>query len=128
MALNLRLHRTLAWWVLAVMLLGALTPTVSRARAAMQDLRGVSWMEVCTPQGLQRVAAQDDGDHPPPATAVLDHCPLCVLSGDRLAPPTRPLVWWGLPQGPPAAAFYASPLCLTPRTWAVQSRAPPALS
>lgn len=127
MVLNLPLRRTLAWWLLAVMLLGALAPTVSRARAALQDPRGVSWMEVCTPQGMQRVAAQDER-HTPPATVVVDHCPLCVLSGDRLAPPTRPFVWLGLPQGPPAASFFESPLRLTPRIWAVQSRAPPALS
>ena len=75
MLLNLRLRHTLAWWLLAVMLLGALAPTVSRGRAAMQDPRGVSWMEVCTPQGMQRVAAQDER-HTPPAQVAEDHCPL----------------------------------------------------
>lgn len=127
MVLNLRLRRTLAWWLMAVMLLGALAPTVSRARAAAQDPRGLSWLEVCTPQGLQRVAAQDDGSAPP-AAVMVDHCPLCVLSGDRLAPPACAYVWSGLPQGPPTSAFFESDLRLTPRTWAVQSRAPPTLS
>lgn len=127
MVLNLRLRRKLAWWLLAVMLLGALAPTVSRARAAVQDPRGVNWMEVCTPQGMQQVAAQDVG-HAPASAVVVDHCPLCVLSSDRLTPPSPAFVWIGLPQGPPAPACFESPLHLTPRTWAVQSRAPPTLS
>ena len=124
MGMNLRLRHTLAWWLLAVMLLGALAPTVSRARAAAQGASGVTWMEVCTTQGMTQVAVQDDST-PQPATVVVDHCPLCVLGLDRLAPPPRPLVWLGLPQGPPPTFVFATPLTLASRPWAVQSRAPP---
>lgn len=125
MALNLRLRHTLAWWLLAVMLMGALAPTVSRARAAAQGTAGVTWMEVCTPQGMTQVAAQQDNSTLP-VTVVVDHCTLCVLGLDRLAPPPQPLVWLGLPQGPPPTFLIATPLPLASRPWAVQSRAPPA--
>ena len=124
MGMNLRLRHTLAWWLLAVMLLGALAPTVSRARAAAHGTAGVTWMEVCTSQGMTQVAVQYD-NRTPPATVVVDHCPLCVLGLDRLAPPPQPLVWLGLPQGPPPTSLFASPLTLASRPWAVQSRAPP---
>ena len=127
MLLTPRLQRWLAWWLLAVTLLGALAPTVSRARAAAQGQACVTWMEVCTSQGMQQVAVGDSQD-PAPATVVVDHCPLCVLSLDRLAPPAAPFVWQGLPQAPPVFAFVHHPLELTARPWAVQSRAPPAHS
>ena len=125
MLLTSRLQRWLAWWLLAVTLLGALAPTVSRARAAAQGQTGVTWMEVCTTQGMQRVAV-DEPDAPVPPPVVVDHCPLCVLGLDRLAPPPQPLVWLGLPQGPPPTFVFATPLTLASRPWAVQSRAPPA--
>lgn len=127
MLLNLRLQRSLAWWLLAVMLLGALAPTVSRARAAAQGQAGVTWMEVCTSQGMQQVAI-GDSQNPAPTTVVVDHCPLCVLTLDRLAPPAAPFVWQGLPQAPPVFAFIHLSLELTSRHWTVQSRAPPAHS
>lgn len=125
MVLNFRHRRTLAWWLLAVMLLGALAPTVSRARAAAQGAASVTWMEVCTPQGMTQVAAQEDNSTPP-VTVVVDYCPLCVQGQDRLAPPPQPLVWLGLPQGPPPPSLFATSLTLASRPWAVQSRAPPA--
>ena len=127
MLLTSRLQRWLAWWLLAVTLLGALAPTVSRARAAAQGQTGVTWMEVCTTQGMQRVAV-DEPDAPVPTTVVVDHCPLCVLTLDRLAPPAAPFVWQGLPQAPPVFAFIHLSLELTARHWTVQSRAPPAHS
>lgn len=124
MVFNFRLRRTLAWWMLAVMLLGALTPTVSRARAAVNGATSVTWMEVCTAQGMTQVAALED-DGAPTTAVVVDHCPLCVLGLDRLAPPPEPLVWLGLPQGPPPSSHLTAPRALASRPWAVQSRAPP---
>ena len=125
MGMNLRLRHTLAWWLLAVMLLGALAPTVSRARAAAHGTAGVTWMEVCTSQGTTQVAVQDDS-RSAPDTVVVDHCLLCVLGMDRLAPPPHPFVWQGLPQGPPQHPLSALSFILTDRPWSVQSRAPPA--
>lgn len=127
MLLTSRLQRWLAWWLLAVTLLGALAPTVSRARAAAQGQTGVTWMEVCTTQGMQRVAV-DEPYAPAPPTVVVDHCPLCVLSLDRQAPPVDPFVWQGLSQAPPVFDRVHASTPLTTRPWAVQSRAPPVRS
>lgn len=44
--------RRLALLLLAVMLLGALAPTLSRAQAWAQD-RNTTWVEVCTTEGMQ---------------------------------------------------------------------------
>ena len=127
MVLTLRLRRTLAWWLLAVMLMGALAPTVSRARAAELGTAAVTWMEVCTNQGMQKVAVQGQ-DQSTPDHVVVDHCPLCVLMADRLAPPPQPFVWQGLPQAPPVFWTGAVSFTLADRPWAVQSRAPPLFS
>lgn len=127
MLLNLRLQRWLAWWLLAVTLLGALAPTVSRARAAALGQAGLTWMEVCTTQGMKQVAVSDSQD-PAPIKVIVDHCPLCVLSLDRLAPPVDPFAWQGLPQGPPDFSLAYTSLELTTRPWSVQSRAPPTFS
>jgi hypothetical protein len=127
MVLNLRLRRALAWWLLAVMLMGALAPTVSRARAAAQGATAVTWMEVCTNQGMQKVAVSGQ-DQSAPDHVVVDHCPLCVLMADRLAPPPQPFVWQGLPQASLVFSVFAHAFTLTSRPWAVQSRAPPVFS
>ncbi len=84
-------------------------------------------MEVSTTRGMQQVAMGDSQD-PAPATAVVDHCPLCVLWLDRLAAPVEPFVWQELPQAQPVFDLAQTPLPLTPRHWAVQSRAPAVLS
>ena len=123
--LALRLQILLARWLLAVMLLGALAPTVSRALAASQGQRGVSWMEVCTGQGMQKVAVPDSKEAPDKNTVVVDHCPLCVLTLDRLAPPTQAFVWQALPRAPPEQAARVLPFVAHARPWTALSRAPP---
>lgn len=76
-----------------VMMLSALAPTVSRALAANGQ---VSWMEICSGDGVQWVLADDAApDQPTPADSTsIDHCPLCVLIADKLAPAltTAPVV------------------------------------
>ena len=123
--------RRLSLLVLCVMLLGALAPTVSRARAWVQGSQ-VSWVEVCTSAGTGRVAVDSSADGPVapalPGMGMLDHCALCVLASDRMAPPTNPFVWKGLPQAPPLLAPVSFSFWLTTLHWAVQSRAPPALT
>lgn len=118
--------RRLSLLVLCVMLLGALAPTVSRARASSQGSQ-VSWMDICTTVGTPGTAAHAPvGDTSQPDMAVVDHCPLCVLSSDRMAPPSPPFEWHALPQAPPALAVAA--LTFTPFAlhWVMPSRAPPA--
>ncbi|HOB66313.1 MAG TPA: DUF2946 family protein [Ottowia sp.] len=85
------------WLALLVLLLATLAPTVSRTLAAAG---GGGWAQVCTPEGVRWVALSDAdaresgvADSQTPASPSLDHCPLCVLMGDRLAPPSPPWVW-----------------------------------
>lgn len=81
-------RRTRLHWVALlcsiVMMLTALAPTVSRALAANGQ---ISWMEICTGDGVQWVLADGAApDQPAPDSRSVDHCPLCVLVADKLAP------------------------------------------
>ena len=73
-----------AWIALVAMLAFALVPTVSRAMVF--GIGSSGWAEICTPQGMKRVAVADDDGAPAPAGAHLDHCALCGLSTDGAAP------------------------------------------
>lgn len=95
-----RAFRLTLWLAVAVSLLGALAPTVSRALAAPG--RTALAIEVCTSEGPRwlsatsaeaAVAAADpdflrtvspDGRD---AVPTLDHCPFCLLVAERLGPP-----------------------------------------
>jgi hypothetical protein len=122
--------RKLSLMVLCVMLLGALAPTVSRARAWSQGAQ-INWTEVCTTDGARQLAAdQTSGEDrtPAPAMGMLDHCALCVLATDRMAPPVSLWVWQGLPQAPPEPVAARTVFIQTVPHWTVHSRAPPDLS
>jgi hypothetical protein len=122
--------RKLSLLVLCVMLLGALAPTVSRARAWSQGAQ-INWTEVCTTDGARQVVVDQvpgEDRSPAPAMGMLDHCALCVLATDRMAPPVTPWVWQGLPQAPPKLADAHILFIQTVRHWTVHSRAPPDLS
>jgi hypothetical protein len=121
--------RKLSLLVLCVMLLGALAPTVSRARAWSQGSQ-INWTEVCTTAGARPVAVDQvpgEDSTPAPAMGMLDHCALCVLATDRMAPPVSPRVWQGLPQAPPVPVAARTVFLQTVLHWTVHSRAPPAL-
>lgn len=120
--------RRLSLLVLCVMLLGALAPTVSRARAWSQGMSAV-WVEVCTTDGARQVALDSTTDDAPahaPGMSSIDHCALCVLSSDRMAPPSSAFAWQALPQAPPVLGRAVVSISLTVLHWAVRSRAPPA--
>lgn len=122
--------RRLSLWLLCAMLLAALAPTVSRARAWSQG-GAVPWMAVCTTEGAQQTALNQQGDTPRdersvPGAAMLDHCALCVLASDRMAPPPNPLSWQALPQAPPLLAQLHQHIPQAVPHWTVHSRAPPA--
>ena len=122
--------RKLSLLVLCVMLLGALAPTVSRARAWHQGAQ-INWTEVCTTDGARQVAVDQvpgEDRSPAPAMGMLDHCALCVLATDRMAPPVTPWIWQGLPQAPPKLAEAEIVFIQTVPHWTVHSRAPPDLS
>lgn len=118
--------RRLALLVLAVMLLGALAPTVSRAQAWTQG-QHPAWMAVCTAEGMQPAStSHGPADAPGPDMNTLDHCGLCVLSAERLVPPTRYALWQGQPHAPPRLARVPSFHPEFVRPWAFHARAPPA--
>ena len=85
------------WLAVAVMLLGALAPTVSRALASRAGA-APSAIEVCTSDGPRwlDVASATPSDptnsgttapEGPGVVPSLDHCPFCLLVAERLGPP-----------------------------------------
>ncbi|MBP6764886.1 MAG: DUF2946 domain-containing protein [Rubrivivax sp.] len=97
------------WFALVAMLALALAPTVSRALALAQG-GGSAWAEVCTPQGMVRVAL-DDAPRGTPAPAhaggMLDHCPFCGLAGQAA----------GMPPAPPVLPPVQAEQSLVPPLW-----------
>lgn len=123
-----RLHlRAVTWLALVAVLALALMPAVSHALAfARGDT--TAWAEVCTTQGLQRVAL--DAPDGAPATTVQqpEHCPFCKLGSDEVgAPPSAASgLAEPLPPGPLLPSRFG-PAPRTPFAWsAAQPRAPPA--
>lgn len=131
-------RRLLVWftWLAATVIgMAALAPVVSRTLANTQRASG--WVEVCTAHGTQWVQLANAGhasqpaDQPAghdPAGLHMDHCPLCVLMGDRLAPPPAlavvPVLSPATQAEPVEPALHVAPL---PVVWAAPPRGPPAL-
>ena len=90
--------RPCTWLAILATLALALLPLISHARAPVGQ---PGWAEVCTPQGLQRVARVDAvGD--PPATPVgaaghFEHCPYCAPGVAIPGPPGAPVSMPPLP-------------------------------
>lgn len=89
--------RLWARWLLALMLLATLAPTVSRAMAVERGASG--WVELCTSTGTRWVqmdndAAPTNGASTQGDSHVLDACGYCVLASERFAPllPSLPAV------------------------------------
>jgi len=118
-------HRWLARLALAVLLLAALAPTVSRA--LLRAGQAVVWMEVCTASGPQRIALTSDSK-PAPATPLLDACPLCVLGCDRWGPPVVAGLFHASAHTPPAPDVAAPVSVRVAPLWAAQPRGPPTRS
>ncbi len=126
--------RALTPWVLALMLLVALAPAVSRAMGVAGLAPGAGppsgaafagWVEVCGPGGVRWVVLDPSAAHggpggpdtPAPAggpVADLAHCALCGLGLDRVLPPHG-----HAPQAPePVALPFAPPHPVpAPRPW-----------
>ena len=123
--------RRFVWLALAAMLATAALPTVARVLASSQNDAAV-WAEICTLQGMQRVAVDGTpaGDTAPAAGG--DHqqdCPYCRLSSTLAGLPPPPLTLALLPAGgtPVPPLFLHAPRTLF--AWAsAQPRAPPSLS
>lgn len=137
---RLRAMRLILQLTLAVMLLGALAPTVSRALAAGRHgpvpgadicsisspvLPGLTSPAATSPAGPAVADTQADGHAPVP---VLDHCPFCLLVAQRLGPPPASSVHFfnadsGLAQPDAQASFFQT---FTFRS--TPARGPPAVS
>ena len=97
-------HRLVLWLALLLALFGALAPTVSHA---LNWARGgnAGLMEVCTSNGPRWMALgsvqadttlpgaanslEADGSGDPASAVVFVHCPFCLLSAERAAPPPQ---------------------------------------
>ena len=125
---EIRHHRLLtAWIALVAMLAFALVPTVSRAMAF--GIGSSSWAEICTPQGMKRVAVADGDEAPAQAGAHLDHCALCGLSTDGAAPLPAARAPLRLPVGSAAVPQAFLQAAHTLPAWRrAQARAPPVLT
>jgi hypothetical protein len=129
---SLRARRLAAWFAMLAISLAALVPTVSRA-LAWGSASPVSWTEVCTASGLQWInlaatAAPDAGDTGqslPARGATLDHCPLCLLTADRLGPPSSPPSPFWVRGDPVAPAIGSTQVFRSLAPLAAPARGPP---
>lgn len=130
-ALRRHLHAS-TWLALVAVLAMALLPTLSHALAFSQGDQRV-WAEICTPQGMKRVAvdstAGEAATATDPATSAaghLEHCPYCTLSAPAV----------GLPPAPHAVPVFSAAAEHLPPSWrhaprtlwawgSAQPRAPP---
>lgn len=85
-----RIRPQLAWFSrLALGLLLALAVLPSLSRALADQTAPGPWAEYCSSVGTQRWAATalTEDSVPAPASAHIDHCPLCGNASGPLAPP-----------------------------------------
>jgi len=92
--MSVTLRRTLplrpwaVWLAVLIAVFGALAPTVSHALVLARG--GASLIvEICTTTGTQWVIASAAADSPEEQKSAmsLDHCPFCLHTADRVAPP-----------------------------------------
>lgn len=77
MRLDVWLHRRLVRLVLCVVIFGAFAPSISKLLAASQ---GGAWIEVCSAQGIKRVAVDFGEKEDTEVPAMADnHCGYCLL-------------------------------------------------
>ncbi|CAD5370261.1 conserved hypothetical protein [Rubrivivax sp. A210] len=106
------------------MLVLALVPTISRAMASQQG--PMSWVEICTPQGMQLVAIADGEESQAHTSGHLDHCALCGLSADAGPPPVAAPRPPQLPGGTEVPRLFLQAPYTLPAWRSAQPRAPPA--
>ena len=116
------------WWAVLLAVWFATAPTLSHGLAFAS---GDSGFEICTVQGAKRIApagpASGDSSNGQESTASPAHCPFCLHTADRLAPPPAHFAYLLMATGPQQemavwqAFFYAD----HPRFWN-PPRGPPA--
>jgi hypothetical protein len=88
------LHRTplrrpwAVWLAVLIAVFSALAPTVSHALVLARG-GAVPMVKICTSRGAQWVIANTPVDSPDGQESLksLDHCPFCLHTTDRVAPP-----------------------------------------
>ena len=117
------LHRLPAWFAIAILLLGALAPSIS---AAVSHARGdTTWQEICRSSASPR---ESDTQTDALDMLMAGHCAMCHLHAQDLAlPPTLPPMplRQGLSFAMPERVYSAS---VTAFAWrAAPARAPPSI-
>jgi len=134
------------WLALCVAVLGALAPPLSHALHATRG-QSSQWVEICTSNGPRWMALGQSVDtrtgtvatdasplsgsqsSVPDTPAMLEHCPFCLLSFDRLAPLPNTEVHFFTAPGkavlPPAQSTFCVVATFSPLP---PSRGPPAIS
>lgn len=101
MALNPRIHlqhRTWAvWLVVLIAVFAALAPTLSHGLALARSSAGME-ADLCVSAGVSHPSP--DAPEGPQSAVPLVHCPLCLLTSDRMVPPPLP---WGMALRVPGA-------------------------
>lgn len=115
--------------LLALLLLSALAPAISRALDHGKPLTERGWVEVCSAHGLSWVRADDSGNRTEPADGDvlkhLDSCAYCALATDRGTPPPS-FDGWGLaPPAPPPCPPWVGHTCPTVPNHTPLARGPP---
>jgi hypothetical protein len=116
--------RACAWTALVDFGWMALAPVLAQATPAP----AAGWAEVCTAQGLERLAIDDTTDDPgaPSRSTQPAHCPLCS-SAAGLAPPPQPARLPAADRAAPARPPLLDRIGGPGRWWpATAARAPPA--
>ncbi|MDM7456776.1 MAG: DUF2946 domain-containing protein [Tepidimonas sp.] len=86
------LHQRLAWLALCAMVFGAFAPAISKVLAA--NAQRITWIEVCSTNGPQRIAVDLGSQTPADAPMVHDdHCGYCLLHHHTPVVPTEAYTW-----------------------------------
>jgi hypothetical protein len=112
------------WFALCIATVMALAPTLAHALAWSQGSGG-RYMEICTAIGTRLVpvdSATVSADSPAGQESVLSlsHCPFCLHTADRVAPPPHPVAYLFSDLGGEQEAmvwqafFFATQVALTP--------------
>lgn len=81
------------WLAIGMAFWGALAPSLSHALVLVSG-NSAQWVAVCSSEGMRWVAlaASERAPVDLPSGSTLNHCPLCLLSPDRVVPAPHPWV------------------------------------
>jgi hypothetical protein len=109
--LSLPRRRWAAWLALLIAVVMVAAPALSRALAVVQT-GAYPGIEICTAQGSRwvvdsSVASTDAPSSDTGSAFSGGHCPFCLHTAERCAPPPSPFVYRYLaPSGPPVALVW----------------------